>query len=248
MEWSDEAIVLSARRHGEAHAIVHVLTAANGRHAGLLHGGAGGRAAPVVQPGNCVSVTWRGRLADSLGTFACELQAAPAAGVLHDPLRLAAIASACALLDVALPEREPHPGLYARSLALLSRIDGPEWGMDYVRWEAALLADLGYGLDLTGCAVTGRTEDLAFVSPRSARAVSRGAVSAGAAAPYEARLLALPPFLLGQGTASAGDIADGLRLTGHFLARHVFALLERPLPDARERLVARWERAAGPQA
>lgn len=233
MNWSDEGIVLAVRRHGEADAVLHALTFAHGRHAGLVKGGQGRAQRPLLQPGNVLELEWRARLAEHLGSYRLEPKRPLAAGLLDDPLRLAALGAACALLEAALPERDPHPRLYAALLTWLGRLAGePEWAADYVRLELLLLAELGFALDLSACALTGAQADLAFVSPRSGRAVA-----AAAAAPYRDRLLPLPPFLLG-GASDPGQIVQGLRLAGHFLARHILGPADRSLPAARDRLAA----------
>ena len=240
MEWSEDGIVLSARKHGESAAIVQLLTREHGRHAGLVRGGAGRKARGIYQPGNRVAAIWRARLAEHLGNYTCELMASLAAGLLDDPVRLAGLASACALTETVLPEREPHPAVHDGLAALLADLDdatgdgAAAWAQTYVRWELALLAELGYGLDLSACAATGRNDELAWVSPKSGRAVS---LSAGE--PYRDRLLALPSFLLDGGEAGPGEIGQGLALTEHFFARHVFGPQGRTLPAARERLAAR---------
>ena len=246
MEWQDEAIVLAVRRHAENDAILSALTLEHGRHVGLVHGGAGKRAGPLLQPGNRLSATWRARLAEQLGHYRVEPMQLLAARLVDDPARLLGLASACALLEGSLPERESHPRLYAGLLRLLETMvqnENKDWPETYVRFEFLLLSDLGFGLDLGTCALTGTADDLAFVSPRSGRAVSRAA--AGTFAP---RLLPLPGFLRGEGEESdeegpGGDeIAAGLKLTGHFLAKHVFAPADRPLPAVRERLADRLAR------
>lgn len=235
MEWSDDAIVLSAVRHGENAAITQLLTRAHGRHAGLVRGGAGRRMRGVLQPGNQVHAAWRARLAEHLGTLTCELVHPFAAPLLDEPARLAGLQAACALSQAALPEREPHPRVFAHLLALLGLLrDAPDWPAAYVRWELALLSELGFGLDLTECAATGRNDQLAYVSPKSGRAVS---ISAGE--PYRARLLPLPAFLLDGGSGNAAEVAAGLVLTGHFLEQHAFTPHGRTLPAARGRLVRR---------
>lgn len=240
MEWSEDGIVLSARKHGESAAIVQLLTRDHGRHAGLVRGGAGRKARGIYQPGNRVAAIWRARLAEHLGNYSCELLASLAAGLLDDPVRLAGLASACALTETVLPEREPHPAVHDGLAALLADLDdaagdgAAAWAQTYVRWELTLLAELGYGLDLSACAATGRNDELAWVSPKSGRAVS---LSAGE--PYRDRLLPLPSFLLDGGEAGPGEIEQGLALTGHFFARHVFAPHGRRLPAARTRLAAR---------
>ena len=239
MEWQDEGIVLAARPHGETNAVLSVLSLGHGRHAGLVHGGAGKSKGPLLQPGNRLSLDWRARLAEQLGHFRLEPMQLFAARLVHDPARLQGLTAACALLEDSLPEREAHPRLYAGLLRLLETMvqnENGDWPETYVRFEVLLLSDLGFGLDLGSCALSGATGDLAYVSPRSGRAVGREA--AGAFAP---RLLPLPAFLLGEGegAASEEDVAAGLRLTGHFLAKHVFAPADRPLPAARERLADR---------
>ncbi len=234
MEWNDDGIVLSARRHGESAAVANLLTRSHGRHAGLVRGGWGKRGRAMLQPGNAVHARWRARLPEHLGTFTLEPDRIFAAEVFNDPLRLAALASACALADAALPEREPHPAVHDALGLLLGALvaDRAEWPEAYVRWEVRLLADLGFGLDLTRCAATGTESNLAFVSPRTGRAVS-----ADAAGPWRERLLPLPGFLAGAPEAAGAEsVARGLALTAHFLERHVFAPHGKPLPAARRRL------------
>ena len=240
MQWQDESVVLAARRHGESSAVVSLFTQAHGRHAGLVRGGAGRRARPVYEPGNRLRVIWRARLADQLGAFSAELQSAIAARLLDDPDRLAALGAACALLEASLPERDPHPLLYSQLSELIDvLVEQRSWPERYVQFELALLAELGFGLDLQACAVTGQTTDLAYVSPRSGRAVSRQG-----AGEYADRLLPLPDFLLGREPADPAQIQAGLRLTGAFLRRHLFDASERAMPNARERLVRQLARSA----
>lgn len=244
MDWTDEGIVLARRPHGESSAVISLLTREHGRHAGLVRGGAGKRAGSLYQPGNLLTAHWRARLVEHLGTLTAELLDAFAARVMDDALRLAALASACALLETALPEREPHAPLFEATLALLRVLDSfphpLHWGTAYTRWEVQALAELGFGLDLEACAATGQRDDLAYVSPRTGRAVS-----SEAGGPYADRLFALPAFL---GTAElapdAAAIAAALRITGHFLERHVFGPHNRRLPAARTRFVDRWRRLA----
>jgi DNA repair protein RecO (recombination protein O) len=234
MEWQAPAVVLDTRPLGESGAVVSLLTEAQGRHAGLAKGGASRAQAPVWQRGNLVEARWVARLPDQLGSLTGELVHPAAALALEDPLALALLSSACAVAEGALPEREPHPRCFQGLVSLIARLpEGPgRLVADYVRWEAELLAELGYGLDLARCAATGATEDLVWVSPRTGRAVS-----AAAGEPWASRLLALPRFLLGQsGVVGPAEWFTGLRLTGHFLARDVFG--ERPggLPQARTML------------
>lgn len=234
MDWQDHGTILSTRPQGETSALIEVFTAAHGRHAGVVRGGASRKMVATLQPGSSVTVRWRARLEDQLGTFTVE-PIASRAGAMSDRLALAGLSATCAMLAFALPERAPHPALFAATEPLFAVIGDavPGWPLDYLRWEMQLLDELGYGLDLSRCAVTGTREDLAFVSPRSGRAVSRA--GAGDWAP---RLLPLPACLLGQGPASWAEISDGLRLTGHFLDRFAAEHGSRALPAARVRLIA----------
>jgi len=235
MEWDAPAIVLGSRPHGEGDAVATVMTEEHGLHRGLARGGnARGRTA-VWQPGNIVQVRWVARLADQLGSFTAELVHPGAALAMDDPLALAMLSAMCAIAEGALPEREPHPRVFEGLLRLIAQLpQGASMLADLVRWEAVLLADLGYGLDLTRCAVTGQTTGLAFVSPKTGRAVT-----AEAAGVWASRLLRLPSFLAGGNDASPRDWRDGLRLTGHFLARDAFGHHHRPLPAARQMLYDR---------
>ncbi len=238
MEWSDEAVVLSVRAHGETAAIVELLTRAHGRHSGLVHGGRSRKARPVLQMGNHVSAAWKARLPEHLGHMRVELQRGYAASSMDDPAALTALTSLCALSRL-LPEHDPHPNLYEITLFVLGFLDDETvWPALYVRWELALLDELGFGLDLSSCAATGTTEDLAHVSPKSGRAVSRGA-----GLPYQDKLLSLPQFLTksrptgANAIVTAGDISAGLALTGHFLATRVLNPRDLALPEPRGRLV-----------
>ncbi|MSO74110.1 MAG: DNA repair protein RecO [Alphaproteobacteria bacterium] len=236
MEWTDRGIVLSARKHGEGGVVVSMLTAEHGRHAGLARGGASKRQRGLFMPGNEVTARWYARLDEHLGVFECELVASRAARVMDDPARLAALASACALIEAGLPERHPYPALHAALIDLLDRLESgaSTWPEAYVRFEVMLLTELGFGLDLSACAVSGATANLEFVSPRSGRAVT--AESAGL---YRDRLFKLPRFLTAAAEASSADVRDGLALTGHFLTNHLFASAGGRLPPARERLLDR---------
>jgi DNA repair protein RecO (recombination protein O) len=234
MEWSGKGIVLAVRPHGETSAIVELLTQDHGRHAGLVRGGRSRSMRPVLQPGNTVSAHWRARLADHLGNYAIEADVQRAGTVMDDALSLAGLNAACAMACLTLPEREKHPAVYHAMDVFLDAMDDPDiWPAIYVRWEAGVLKDLGYGLDFSKCAATGETEDLTHVSPRSGRAVSRDA-----AAPYIDKLLPLPAFLRHPDAGyEVGDIANGLALTGFFLQRRVLWPVDKDLPDARVRLV-----------
>lgn len=235
MEWSDDGFVLAVRPHGETSAIVSLLTREHGRHPGLVRGGAGRRMRGILQSGNLVRATWRGRLAEHLGAYVIEPLQAFAADLLRDPLRLAALSAACAVAERALPECEPHAAVFDGIGILLAALSGEQWPSVYVKWEMGLLAELGYGLDLSSCAATGRSDELVYVSPRTGRAVSRAAGE-----PYRDKLLALPAFLLGsEGEGDSAGIAAGLHLTGHFLERLLFAPHGADLPAARQRLAER---------
>lgn len=240
MDWQDQGTILSTRPHGETSAIVEVFTATHGRHAGVVRGGVSRKVAATLQPGSHVALSWRARLEDHLGAFTVE-PLASRAGAMADRLALMGLNATCAMLAFALPEREPHPRLYAASEPLFEVIGqaAEGWIVDYLHWEMALLEELGFGLDLTRCAVTGSREDLAFVSPRTGRAVSRA--GAGDWAP---RLLVLPQCLLGQGPATLDEIIAGLTLTGHFLTLFAEEHGNRPLPEARNRLIAALARRA----
>lgn len=240
IEWHDEGIVLSARPHGESAAILELFTLGHGRHAGVVRGGAGRRLRAALQPGTDLAVRWQARLEDHLGTFTVEPRRARAA-LLEHRLTLAGLSSATALLALALPERDPHPRLHAATVALLDLPPEPRaWACAYLGWELQLLESLGFGLDLTSCAVSGTTDDLAYVSPRSGRAVARAA--AGEWAP---RLLPLPPVMRGEGAGSPAEIATALTTTGWFITHRLLAAQgERPPPAARARLLTEIARLA----
>ncbi len=241
MQWSDEAVILSARPHGETAAVAELFTRAHGRHLGLVHGGRSRKLRPVLQTGNHVDATWKARLSEHLGHMSLELRHGYAADAMNDPPALAALTSLCALARL-LPERDPHPNLFEVTLFVLGFLDDASvWPALVVRWEMALLDELGFGLDLSRCAATGTTEDLTYVSPRTGRAVSRAA-----AEPYKERLLALPQFLLAsrEGPVTGQDIEAGFALTGHFLEARVLAPRGDTMPEVRHRLVTLLTRAS----
>ena len=241
MDWDAPAIVLHARPFGEGDAIATVMTEEHGLHRGLARGGASRAQAGLWQPGNLVQVRWVARLSDQLGSFSAEMIHASAAAVMDDPLALAMLSAVCAVADGALPEREQHPRVFHGLVHLVPRLpQGAAMLNDLILWETVLLADLGYGLDLASCAVTGETTGLAFVSPRTGRAVTEAAAGL-----WKSRLLRLPNFLAGGNTAEPADWRDGLALTGHFLARDVFGAQHRPLPQARQMLYDRVAALAG---
>lgn len=230
MEWDDDAYVLSARAHGETGAIVEVLTERYGRFAGHVAGGASRRMKPFLQPGARVMAAYHARTPEQLGSIKLEPVGEGPAALFDDPLALAGLSAAAAVASGALPEREPHPGAFAAFEALTNAFANEDvWPAVFVRFEAGLLEELGFGLDLSKCAATGAVDDLIYVSPKTGRAVSRAAGE-----PYKSRMLALPRFMLSsQGGLSEGDMRAGFDLTGHFLEQFVFAPLNRPLPAAR---------------
>lgn len=236
--WQDHGIVLSVRSHGENGGVVSLLTENYGRHAGYVRGVAGSRLRGIVEPGNLVSASWSSRVEGQLGTFTLEPERAITGPLLGDPLRLAALISACSLCDVALPERELHPGLFHGLLALLDMLEGEAWGPAYIVWEIAFMRELGFGLELNKCAAGGDPATLAWVSPKSGRAVSEAQ-----AVPYKEKLLPLPDFLKPGGSVIDNDeVLKGLKLTGYFLEHWVF-VHGKALPEARIRFQERLENA-----
>jgi len=238
MDWSDDAIVLGLRHHGEHAAILDALTREHGRHLGLIRGATSKRLKGALEPGNLLTAHWRARLDEHLGTFTIELAQARAAQFFADGLKLSVLVAACAVAATTLPEREKHARAFeALSHLLDSLAEEPAMSgvANYVRFEAVLLEDLGFGLDLESCAATGARYDLTHVSPKSGRAVS-----SGSAAPYRDKLFALPPFLLDQAAhPTPKDLADGLALTGFFLGRSVLEPHGVAMPPARARLIER---------
>lgn len=230
MEFAEEAFVLSARAHGDTGAVVDLLTETHGRRAAYVAGGASRKMRPFLQPGARVTAELRARTSDHLGSAKLEPIGEGPSALFDDPLALTGLAAAAAVAQGALPEREAHPGAFLAFEALMGAFAIPDiWPAVFVRFEAGLLEDLGFGLDLSRCASTGSTDDLVWVSPRTGRAVSREA-----GAPYADKLLALPPFLLGaQAGLCEGDVRAGLDLTGHFLEQFVFHPQNKPLPPAR---------------
>lgn len=236
MEWTDDAYVLAARAHGETGAVVELLTESHGRFAAHVAGGASRRMKPFLQPGARVIARYRARTAENLGSASLEPVGEGPATLFDDPLALAGLSAAAAVTAAALPEREAHPGAFSAFEALVAALAVEAiWPAVFVRFEAGLLEELGFGLDLTRCAATGVMDDLVYISPRTGRAVSRAAGE-----PYRERLLPLPPFLLSaQGGLTQGDVGAGLAVTGHFLEQFVFGPLNRPLPPARVWLLER---------
>ncbi|MDP9137671.1 MAG: DNA repair protein RecO [Pseudomonadota bacterium] len=235
MQWSEEGIVLGARRHGETAVVLELLTPRHGRSLGLVRGGRSRALRVVLQPGNSVLATWRARLEEHLGLYVVEPGTLRAAGLIDSPFKLAGLTTMMALSGL-LPEREPHPRLYEATFLVLERLtDDAIWPALLVRWELGLLEELGFGLDLARCAATGTTEALCYVSPRTGRAVSNGAGEA-----YRDKLLRLPGFLLDAArTPDRAQVRDGFALTGHFLERHLLAPRGLAMPEARSRILAR---------
>jgi len=239
MDWRDQGILLSTRRHGETSAIIEMFTPAHGRHAGVVRGGTSRKIAPILQPGAQLDVMWRARLADHLGAFTVEPVRSRAASAMSDRLALAGLNAVTALLSYCLPEREAYAELYDRTLTLLDMLDHQEvWPLAYLQWELRLLEDMGYALDLSECAVTGETQDLRYVSPKSGRAVSQKG-----AGEWADRLLPLPGVLRGYMEPDDKQISQGFITTGHFLEHHLARDLGgKPLPEARMRFVELFNR------
>jgi DNA repair protein RecO (recombination protein O) len=239
MQWTDEAIVLGAKRHGEANAILDVMTREHGRHLGMVRGGSGSRMKPILQPGNGVSVTWRARLDEHLGNYTVEPLRLRASDYFSAPHAIYGVGHLAALMRL-LPERDPHAALYDAFETLLDRLaDARASAPMVVRFELQVLSELGFGLDLAECAATGTTDELIYVSPKSGRAVSREA-----GAPYAERMLRLPGFLSELNEHPAPDaLADGFALTGFFLERYVLEPRGLPLSDERAHFIAALTRA-----
>lgn len=234
MEWSADGLIIGIRRHGETSLIVEAMVEGRGRCLGLVRGGRSQKQAPFLQPGNSAQLTWRARLEDHLGLFSVEPARLRAANFLSDRRGLYLCQLLCEYLHL-LPERDPHDDLLEDVVTLLdAEVTDAELGKDLARFELYLLEELGFGLDLDSCASTGVHDDLVFVSPKSGRAVSRAA-----GAPFEDRLLRLPQFLRGDVVPNPGDIADAFRLTGHFLARHIWHARQIEPPSTRDWLVDR---------
>lgn len=235
-QWQDQSIILGVRAHGESGAIVSLLTCENGRQSGYVRGASSSKNRGTLEIGNIVDANWRARTSDGLGSLTLELSRSTAARIMQDPLKLAALQSACALCEQALPEKEGHEGLYHGLSALLNILEGEVWAAGYIMWEIALLKELGFALDLSHCAGGGDMQTLAYVSPKTGRAVS---LSAGEA--YKDKLLPLPAFLTPNGgSAEIESIVSGLQLTRFFLEHWVFVHHNRGLPEARVRLGLRF--------
>lgn len=240
MQWIDEGIVLGVKKHGEASAILELMTRGHGRHLGLVRGGTGSRMRPILQPGNSVTATWRARLDEHLGNYTVEgmrLRAATFLGASHAVYGVTHLAALTRLL----PERDPHPLVYSALEEILDRLDDARLIAPQVaRFELALLAELGFGLDLAQCVATGGKSDLAYVSPKSGRAVSREAGE-----PWRDKLMPLPAFLAAEdeNEPSPADIANSFEITGFFLDRHIFQPRGLALPDARRQFIAAVLRA-----
>ncbi|MDR3325711.1 MAG: DNA repair protein RecO [Rhodospirillaceae bacterium] len=230
MNWTDKGILLSLQRYGETGALASVLTREHGRHSGLVKSSNNMRA--ILQTGNRLHVTWSARLTEHLGRFSFELIDAFGSNWLHDSSCLAGLSAVCAMVEVCLPEREPHVMTFDGLSMIIEALGDKDWINLYVHWEVRLLSELGFSLNLSSCVVSGVTEDLVYVSPKSGCAVSR---TAGVA--YHDKLLTLPAFLIDTSKSSHGCIASGFALTGYFLKRHVLSPQGKALPSARSRLL-----------
>ncbi len=239
MDWRDQGILLTSRRHGETAAIIEVFTQSHGRHAGVVRGGTSRKIAPILQPGAQLDVLWRARLEEHIGTFQVEPLRSRAAAAFSGRLALAGLNAVVSLLSFAMPERQPHPDLYKRTEQLMDLLGQDSiWPLAYLRWELALLEELGFGLDLGQCAVTGASEGLIYVSPKTGRAVS-----ADGAGEWADKLLPLTPCLKGEGQGSDDEVAVAFRTTGYFLHHRLAPSLgHTPLPEARERFIEQFTR------
>jgi len=235
MEWNDRAVVLSARPHGEAAAIVDLMTRERGRHAGLVHGGRSTRMRGSLEPGTLVAASWYARLPEQLGRLKIEPIRHHAAAVMDDAGRLAALTAACALVSATTAERHPHPEIFDGLSVLLDLLESTAWAEAYARWELELLAEAGFPLDLSAAAVVSGNDYPARVS-----AIDGRAMTAAEAEDRGGATLPLPSFLLGRGPGGASEVSDALTLTGHFIERN---LLAGPLPPARVRLAERMRRS-----
>ena len=243
MEWRDEGLIIGVRRHGEHSTIVEAMTREHGRHLGLVRGGRSVRMAAALQPGNTLRLVWRARLDEHLGAYSVEPLVLRAGRLMGSALALAGLAWLGALARL-LPERDPHGAVYETMTVIAERLDDAALAPPLVAWfETQILAECGFRLDLSRCAATGGGDNLAYVSPKSGRAVSRDAGD-----PYRDRLLPLPAFLRDGARLdtqpSAADVADGFRTTGFFLLRDVFAPRGEPLPDSRRAFMAAAAKAS----
>ncbi len=244
MEWRDQGTVLAVRKYGESSVIVEVFTEAHGRHAGVVRGGVSRKMTPHLQPGGQISVTWKARLEDHLGSFTVEPLRSRAADVMGDPLALEGLNTLTALLTSTLPEREPHDYLYVETISLFDRLGvDPDWPLAYLHWEVSLLEELGFGLDLSACAVTGSPDDLAYVSPQigACREPSGGGRVGGP----DAAAAAMPAWPI---VLVYAEIIDGMTTTGHFIAKILAELSDKPLPQARARFLDRLAKKAAQEA
>ncbi|HNQ91928.1 MAG TPA: DNA repair protein RecO [Alphaproteobacteria bacterium] len=244
-QWIDQGIVLSARAHGEGGAVLSLLTEKHGRHNGYVHGAKSSKMRGLMEAGTILEVEWKSRVADQLGHFAFEHGKNTAAMILGDPMKLAALLSACSLCDATLPEREGHPGLFNGMKALLDTLQSEIWGAAYVLWELALLKELGFGLDLTRCVAGGDSRTLTYVSPKSGCAVS---LKEGY--PYKDKLLLIPDFLKPEPVKEIDEeeILKGLKMTGYFLENWVFAHHSQGVPAPRLRFASVFAKKYNPAA
>ena len=238
MEWRDEGLIIGLKRHGETSVIAEIFTRNHGRHLGIVRGGRSHRMQPLLQPGNSVEVVWRARIEEHLGSYAIEPLRQRTSSLMDCGLALQGVNLLGACLRL-IAERDPHPALHETAELVVDHLSDREVGPALlVRLELAVLAELGFGLDLSECAATGAQEDLVYVSPKSGRAVSRAAGE-----PYKDRMLPLPGFLLAPGRLTApGDVAAGFALTGYFLERDVFSARGLAMPEARRAYLAELAR------
>ncbi|MDX1974969.1 MAG: DNA repair protein RecO [Rickettsiales bacterium] len=246
MQWTDQGILLSTRKYGENSAIARIFTQEHGVHAGVIKSIHSKAKRGLLQTGNGVSVNWQARLSEQLGIFSCELMHPNAALLMDRPQALSALTSSCALLEISLPERHPYKMLYQQFEQLLQAMSHDEhWLVDYIHFELQLLAETGFGLDLSECAATGVSENLVYISPKSGRAVSQAAGQ-----PYHDKMLPLPAFLrekTPKNQVNRAEILAGLMVTGYFLRAWLMEAQGKSLPTARARFVYSLEEAHGKQ-
>lgn len=242
MEFQSQGFITSVRPHGDASAVVSVLTPDKGRYCGYVKGAMAKKYRGVLDSGNAVEFRWFSRLEDNLGSMTVELIKPHASDYMDDAVKLSALQSICAMIDMCLPERENHPAVYEGMRVFIDHLDSDVWAETYVFLEMALLKELGFGLDLLACAATGQidgtgNDQLAYISPKTGRAVS---LSAGE--PYKDKLLPLPPFLIGRASDDRKDILDGLEVMEYFFTHRVFSQTYQVMPDARLRFIQRFSK------
>ncbi len=234
--WVDQGVILSIRPHGENGGIISLLTQNHGRYSGYVYGAKSSKMRGILEIGNVVRAEWQSKDFEGLGKYDIELDSNNIVNIMDNPKKLLTLQSLCTLVDKTLPEREEHVNIYNSVIAMLDSFNNDMWEAVYVYWEIGLLKELGFGLDLDKCAVTGTTEKLSHISPKTGRAVCEIE-----AEPYKDKLLELPKFLNPNiENLEEIDIFAGLRLTGYFLQSRIFDNYNKLLPDVRLRLLNKY--------